>query len=162
MRSSEVYLGFAEPWVSRSSVDSAHRQPVIFLGRPSRFSSDLLLFFRFLTWLRLVLRLSAFSVTVGPVAGNLPQRSSVVLFRFAHLLLVSTLLRLPLQRPALFVAAGGVLAGVIVAGDFPVIGKSPEFQFPPFPTQKRHLKCYRARFVCFITLRGCWPVILLR
>lgn len=131
MRSSDIYLGFAEPWVSRSSVDSAHQRPVIFLGRPSRFSSDLLLFFRFLTWLRLVLRLSAFSVTVsevstgGPVAGDLPQRSSVVLFRFAHLLLVSTLLRLPLKRPALFVAAGGVLAGVIVAGDFPVIGKSP-------------------------------------
>ncbi|KAJ8435305.1 hypothetical protein Cgig2_026397 [Carnegiea gigantea] len=112
-----------------ASVDSAHQRPVILHSRPSLFffPSDLLLFFGFLTWLRLLLWVwvPAFSVadgevsTGGPIVGDLPRRSRVFFPpRFAHLLLVSTFLRLPLKWPAVSVAAGGVLAGDTIVDDF--------------------------------------------
>ncbi|KAJ8440010.1 hypothetical protein Cgig2_020498 [Carnegiea gigantea] len=107
-----------------AAINFAHRRPVFFLGRPPRFLFRSRLFLGFLTWLRLVLRVLAFSITAGevstgdPVAGDLAQRSRVVFPRFARLFLVSTLLKPLLKWLAVSIASGGVLAGVTVAGDF--------------------------------------------
>ena len=67
-----------------AAVDSAHWRPVIFLGCLSHFSSYPLLFFGFLTYLRLALWGPAFSVTASevstgdPVVGDVPRCSRVV------------------------------------------------------------------------------------
>ena len=154
---------------SGAAVNFAHRQPVFFLGRPSHFLSRSRSFLGFLTWLRLLLRVPAFSVTAGevstgnPIASDLARRNRVVFSQICSSL-------------SGFYPSE---ATTEVAGTFCCIRRGPRWSHcrrrlfqPPesrrssvsgfFPTQKRRLKCFRARFVCFITPCSCCPVILLR
>ncbi|KAJ8421541.1 hypothetical protein Cgig2_017997 [Carnegiea gigantea] len=103
-RSWEVYLGFAGLGSPRASVDCAH---------------DLLIFYEFLTWLRLLLWVSPFFVadgeasTGGPAAGDLPSHSRLAFFQICSFPFgFHCSGRQVLQSPV------RLLARVRVAGDF--------------------------------------------
>ncbi|KAJ8432672.1 hypothetical protein Cgig2_033998 [Carnegiea gigantea] len=76
--------GFLNLGFPGASVDLAHRRPVIFLGRPSRFLFRSTIILWVSPWLRLVLRVPIFSVTAGevstgdPIADDLPRRNRMV------------------------------------------------------------------------------------
>ncbi|KAJ8422279.1 hypothetical protein Cgig2_009281 [Carnegiea gigantea] len=124
------------------------------------FSSYLLLFFGFLTWLRLLLWVPAFSVangevsTGGPVANDLPKHSRVFSFFFP---------------PNLLVFFGFYLskASTEAAGSFCCnrwgsrrrhhrrrLFRSPEFRICFFHFRRGRLKCSRGSLLRLINMRG--------
>jgi len=129
------------------------------------FTSRLLL--GFLTWLRLVLRVPTFFVTTGevstgdtgdPVAGDLARCSRVVFSQICSSLSGFY----PSEASTEVVGQWGPLRSHCRRRIFQSLESRRSSSFRFFPTQKRRLKCFRAKFVCFITPCGCCPVILLR
>ncbi|KAJ8440121.1 hypothetical protein Cgig2_003446 [Carnegiea gigantea] len=91
---------------------------------------------RFLTWLGLVLRVPAFSVTAGevstgdPVAGDLPRRSRVVLSQFCSSLSGFHPSEASTEVAGTFCCSRWGSHRSLSPATFPVTGKSLEFQFP--------------------------------
>ncbi|KAJ8439616.1 LOW QUALITY PROTEIN: hypothetical protein Cgig2_020992 [Carnegiea gigantea] len=116
----------------------------------------LLIFYGFLTWVRLLRWVPAFPVAdgEGSIGGHVPATFSVAtewfFSRFACFLLVSTFLRFPLQQPVVSVAAGRVSRWRPIAGDFSGHRRVPGgFKFFFFQFRRGCLKCSRARSVRF-------------